>query len=72
MARVSAIGPNSSWPGPEDFHVPLPRLQSMRAAISPSAAEGQGVLRAVVRRDDGVVAALKPHQLPRCSRPGVD
>jgi hypothetical protein len=32
-----ASGPNSSWLGPSDFQVPLPRLQSIRIATRPSA-----------------------------------
>src|SRR6202008_4888472 len=37
IARVSAIGPSSSWPFSADFQLPLPRLQSMRALSLPSA-----------------------------------
>src|SRR5262245_50128041 len=36
IARVSAIGPNSSRFGPGELHDPRPRLQSMRAATTPS------------------------------------
>ena len=51
-ARVKTSGPNSSRLGPDDFHVPRPRLQSMRAATEPSAGEGDRVSRSVVRRHD--------------------
>src|SRR5262245_44933368 len=37
IARVSASGPRASCPGPADFHVPRPRLQSILAATVPSA-----------------------------------
>src|SRR5215469_6809553 len=36
IARVVAIGPNSSLPGSSDFQVPLPRLQSILTATRPS------------------------------------
>src|SRR5688572_30048416 len=36
-ARVSASWLNSIWPGAGDFHLPLPRLQSMRMVTPPSA-----------------------------------
>src|SRR5438874_969232 len=35
IARVSASGPNWSLFGAEDFHVPIPRLQSTRALTRP-------------------------------------
>src|SRR3954454_4440532 len=38
-ARVAAMGPNSSWFGPADFHPPRARLQSMRALTIPSASK---------------------------------
>jgi hypothetical protein len=36
MARVRASGPNSRLLPPELFHVPWPRLQSIRALTLPS------------------------------------
>src|SRR5262245_50421486 len=35
-ARVSAMGPNWRSLAPDDFHVPLPRLQSIRTLTRPS------------------------------------
>ena len=35
IARVSASGPNSTLPGPEDFQLPRPRLQSKRTLSTP-------------------------------------
>src|SRR5213594_3022203 len=40
IARVSASGPNWSWFGPGEVHVPRPRLQSNRTFRVPSAVKG--------------------------------
>ena len=66
-ARVNASGPNSRFPGPEDFQLPRPRLQSKRTLSTTLGAEADGVARALDRGTRGAVAHVDLHQAPGSS-----
>src|SRR4249919_469832 len=61
--RVSASGPNCSWFGASDFHVPRPRLQSMRATALPS---GWNVIVYFERSSGSSVVPSLPENFTSC------